>query len=125
MIVLDASAVLAVMRDESGGNRVTEAMPAVVIAAVNHSEVLAKLIDYGMTPQGAVEELDRMKLYVRPFDLELSELAGRLRGPTARFGLSLGDRACLALASSLNCPAMTTDRIWDELDIGVEIRLLR
>lgn len=124
-VVLDASALLALLNQEPG----TEAWSAViggsVISAVNLYEVVAKLADAGMPEAEIRDALDPLGLEVADFDAEDAYRAGMLRPRTRGFGLSLGDRACLALARQANLPALTADQAWAELRIGVEIRALR
>lgn len=124
-VVLDASAVLAYLQGEPGGDLVAEQMAAAVIGAVNLSEVIAKLVDKGLD-QGAVDEtLQSVGLEAVAFDLAQARAAGLMRAATRKRGLSLGDRACLALARARGAPALTADRAWTEVAAGVEVRLIR
>lgn len=125
MIILDSSAVLAVLFEEEGGAQVARRARGAVIGAVNHCEVLSKLIEEGVTTASGLQSIERLRLDVRPFDATQSEMAASLRPPTRHLGLSLGDRACLALAKMLGGPVLTGDRRWAELDVGVEIELIR
>lgn len=123
--VLDASALLALLGDEPGAEVVARLIPGAIVGAVNLSEVVAKLVEAGM-PGGAVREaLGGLALDVRPFDGNLAYDAGLLRPATKALGLSLGDRSCIALGASLGLPVYTTDRAWEELEVGVDVRLLR
>ncbi|WP_374575863.1 type II toxin-antitoxin system VapC family toxin [Phenylobacterium sp.] len=124
-LVLDASAVLAWIEAEPGGEDVGERLADCVISAVNLAEVVAKLIDRGVEPAGAVEIVRAAAFHVEPFDEGLALEAGALRGRTRRHGLSLGDRACLALARREGAAALTADRAWGAVDVGVEVRLIR
>jgi ribonuclease VapC len=123
--VLDASALLALLQAERGHERVLELLPDAVIGAVNLSEVIAKLNEVGVPVTASREALDGLALEVYPFDVELAWRAGLLRSKTRALGLSLGDRACLALAEHLNAAALTADRAWSELDLGVDVELIR
>lgn len=124
-VVLDASALLTVFNGEPGAERVIEALPASVISAVNLAEVAAKLQERGM-PDGRIRaNIDALELTVMPLDGRLAIDTGLLRAPTRFAGLSLGDRACLALAKSLGLIALTTDRAWQSLDMGITIELAR
>ena len=123
--VLDASAVLALLNEEPGADVVAAVAGHSLVSAVNLSEVLAKMIDDGGTYAQAVETLEALPCSAVVFDEQLAKSAGRLRADTRRFGLSLGDRACLALAEATGLPALTADRIWARLDIGITIRLIR
>lgn len=125
MALLDASAVLAVINDEPGGEIVTEALSGAAISAVNHAEVISKLTDYGLTENEVREATDSLGIRVIPFDEEAALVSGLMRAATRHKGLSLGDRACLALGRISGEPVLTTDRAWNGLDIGVEIRVVR
>jgi ribonuclease VapC len=125
--VLDASAVLAFLQEEPGQEVVAEVLAAgrAIICAVNLSEVAAKLVDGGMAPALAEEALRALDLHVRPFGEPLALECAWLREPTRAAGLSLGDRACLALGKSLSFPVLTTDRIWSDVAVGVTVQLAR
>jgi len=123
-VVLDASALLALLQDEPGGDRVLESLPGGLISSVNLSEVVAKLAELGM-PESDIRLALSLGLEVVPFDEALAFSAGALRPATRAAGLSLGDRACLALAQSRSLPALTTDRAWRDIDIDVEVEVIR
>ena len=123
--VLDASAVLAVLNDETGAAKVEQLLPGAIMSTVNAAEVAAKLVDAGTEPRMAIEFIQRLGLRIMPFlDADI-ETTARLRKLSRTLGLSLGDRACLALAMREGLPALTADRAWSGLDIGVEVRLIR
>ncbi|MEE4273431.1 MAG: type II toxin-antitoxin system VapC family toxin [Thermoanaerobaculales bacterium] len=122
--VLDASALLALLQDEPGGDRVLTSLPGALISSVNLSEVVAKLAELGM-PESDIRLALSLGLDVVPFDVALAFSAGALRPATRSMGLSLGDRACLALARSRSLPALTTDRAWRDIDINVEVEVIR
>jgi ribonuclease VapC len=124
-MVLDASALLALINAEPGADIVAAALDEAAISAVNLAEVVTKLIDIGVPALQAWSETASLVPVVVAFGLDLANAAARLRTATRRAGLSLGDRACLALAESLQQPVLTTDRAWQSLSIGVEIRLIR
>ena len=125
MTILDASALLALLGAETGWERVAEALPESVISAVNLSEVVAKLADRGI-PVGEVRRLlAGLGLAVAAFDSDAAFQAGELRRIEGGRHLSLGDRACLALARSRSAVALTADRDWADLDAGVAIELIR
>ena len=123
--VLDASALLALLNDEPGADVVARTVPHGVVCAVNHSEVVAKLSGAGVPAADIVAALGGLGLEVVAFDEALSLAAGLLRTVTAHLGLSLGDRACLALAQARGLPALTADRVWLDLDLEVEVRAIR
>jgi PIN domain nuclease of toxin-antitoxin system len=122
--VLDASALLALLQDEPGSERVLATLPGALISAVNLSEVVAKLAEVGM-PAATIQRSLRLSIEVVPFDDELAVRTGLLRPVTRSAGLSLGDRACLALAASRSLPALTTDRAWNSVATGVDVVVIR
>lgn len=124
-VVLDSSAVLAAINGEAGAERVEDALPGGAISAANFSEVLSKLVDKGHDDGEAVAALDALPLTVLPVDAAQARRAGLLRRQTRRLGLSLGDRVCLALAVELRLPVVTADRAWAQLDLGVEVAVVR
>ena len=124
-IVLDASALIAVLRDEPGAAAVEAVLDHAAVSAVNLSEVQAKLVERGTPAELAWSWLVDLDLEVVDFDAAQAKVAGDLRPLTRASGLSLGDRACLALAQALGLPAMTADRAWAGLEIGIEIRTVR
>lgn len=124
-VVLDASAVIALLRREKGADVVASAIPGAVISTVNLSEVAAWLSDSGAEEREIRLTLDGLDIEFNTFDGDSAFAAGGLRRATRHKGLSFGDRACLALADRLALPALTADRSWAELDIGVEVVLIR
>jgi ribonuclease VapC len=124
-IVLDASALLTVFQGEPGAERVIETLPTAVISAVNLAEVATKLQERGM-PDGRIRaNIAALELTIAPFDGPLAIDTGLLRASTRSAGLSLGDRACLALARSLGATALTMDRAWGKLELGIPVELAR
>ena len=123
--VLDASALLAFVNGEPGGEIVAENLADALISAVNFSEAIAKLVGRGVPFDRAVEMVRLAEVPVISFDRSLAEFAGGLIAQTKRRGLSFADRACLALAARENLPALTADRAWASLSIGVEIMNIR
>jgi ribonuclease VapC len=124
-VVLDASALLALLKNEPGGEIVAEAFPHVVISTVNLSEVVAKLTERSMPTAIIRTLLDSLDLDVRAFDTEAAFAAGALRATTRELGLSFGARACLALGQQLQLTVLTTDRAWVSLDLGITVRPIR
>jgi PIN domain nuclease of toxin-antitoxin system len=94
-------------------------------SAVNLSEVVTKAIDTGMTLEEARLVVAGLPCEIVPFDVEQAFLAAALRGATRSFGLSLGDRACLALGLNTGHPVVTADRVWDQCDVGVQVIRIR
>ncbi|MEI9965243.1 MAG: type II toxin-antitoxin system VapC family toxin [Caulobacteraceae bacterium] len=123
--VMDASAVLAAFRGEPGGDVAHRALSGSMIGSVNLTEVVTRLIDSGSPPAEAEALVSDAPMTVADFDRSLALRAGALRAATRHRGLSLGDRACLALGEREGLPVLTADRAWEGLDIGVEIRLIR
>jgi ribonuclease VapC len=123
--VVDASALLALLQSEPGADRVAEALPEAAISAVNLSEVVAKLNERGFDHDQAANTVDSLGLNVVDFDSAQALEAGMLRRATRALGLSLGDRACLALALRRRAPALTTDRSWAALEIHVDVEVIR
>ncbi|WP_086820805.1 type II toxin-antitoxin system VapC family toxin [Allokutzneria sp. NRRL B-24872] len=123
-VVLDASAVLALLYREPGQEVVRELLDGSRISTVNWSEVVQKLTQRGSSPDIATYLL-ALGVAVEPFTQDDAELAAALYSRTKQSGLSLGDRACLALAARLNAPALTADKAWAAADTDVEVRLIR
>lgn len=123
--VFDASCVLAVIRKEPGWEAIASLMPGAHISAVNVSEVAAKLAEFRYVTWTAREVLAELALSPEPFDLADAEDAGELRPVTSAQGLSLGDRACLALGRRMSGIVYTTDRAWRNVEAGVEIVIAR
>ena len=124
-VVLDASALLALLNAEPGAEKVAAVLSGAVVSAVNLSEVAAKLAEAGMPEASIRKALDGLALEVVPFDREQAYATGQLRPLTRPLGLSLGDRACLALAQQLGLPAVTTDADWANLELGIDVQLVR
>jgi ribonuclease VapC len=123
--VLDASALLALLNAEEGSDLVLGFLAHSVMSTVNLAEVVTRLSVLGM-PEGEIREaLTVLGLEVIPFDEEQAFQAGLISAVTQPLSLSLGDRACLALALTTQSTALTADRAWIDLDIGVEIKLVR
>ncbi|MEQ7156639.1 type II toxin-antitoxin system VapC family toxin [Brevundimonas aurifodinae] len=123
--VLDASAILALLQEERGADRVEPLVENALVCSVNLSEVLAKLVDKGASPSLATTIATSLPFQVVDFDLDLACRAGQLRDTTRKQGLSLGDRACLALAEREGLPALTTDRGWSEIASRIAVDVIR
>lgn len=122
--MLDASAVLAVLLDEPGAEAVQRLLPGALLSSVNLTEVVGKLCDRGMPAEQVVAAIALIGVEIVPFDAEQAKVAGELRPLTRNAGLSLGDRACLALARLRGLPAFTADVAWATVP-GCEVRLIR
>jgi len=123
--VLDASAVLAVLRGEAGADKVRPVYEGASISAVNFAEVASDCVERGMPGAEVRRLLEAQPLKVVPFEGDQIFEAARLRRLTHHEGLSLGDRACLGLARLCGLPAVTADRAWRKLKLGIVIRIIR
>lgn len=124
-VVFDTSIILAWLHSEPGADQIAPLIPFAALGAVNAAEVQSKLVRDGIDPKVAWESVAASVPAIVPFDAALAETAGSLIRKTQPYGLSLGDRACLALAMALNAPVYTTDRAWAQLHLGLDIRLVR
>lgn len=124
-VILDASALLALINDEPGGEIVAAAAATAAISAVNLAEVAAKLSAAGMSDLEIEDILEGYALDVVAFDSVLAYASAKLYQSTRAAGLSLGDRACLALALQARLPVLTTDRVWSKIRTGGEVRQIR
>ncbi len=122
---LDASALLAMLLGEPGGDRVEARLEGGIISTVNWSEVIQKAQDLGSSTAGLADELAGAGLTIVPFELAEAELAGSLWARTHHLGLSLGDRACLATALLRSGDVMTADRTWSKLTLDIEVEVIR
>ncbi len=125
-IVFDASAMLALLRDESGADVVAAAMPKAVMCAVNVAEVAERLCR-DFEQEAVRRSLELILPITIAVDKELAIAAGFMRTNTINAGLSLGDRFCLALGARMNAPVLTADRAWLKIAnaVGVEVQLVR
>jgi PIN domain nuclease of toxin-antitoxin system len=123
-MVLDSSAVLALLLGEPGAEKVIAALPGALMSNVNIAEVISKLCERGMPAVQARIAVEAIGITPVDFDFEQACVVGELRPVSRALGLSLGDRACLALARSRNVPAMTADAAWQGL-AGFEVVVIR
>ncbi|MDA8152979.1 MAG: type II toxin-antitoxin system VapC family toxin [Acidithiobacillus sp.] len=123
--VLDASALLALLHDEPGGESVRPLLPAAVMSSVNWAEVVQKCVARGVDVDGLRSDLGSLGLRVWPFNADDAEASGRLWSTTKALGLSLGDRACLALGQRLSLPVLTADRVWGSLNVDFPVQIIR
>jgi PIN domain nuclease of toxin-antitoxin system len=123
--VLDASALLALLQKEPGGEVVAATLHDACVSTVNWSEVLQKALVQGIDTTDMQIEFESLGVRFIPFSCSHSELAAQLWSQTKALGLSLDDRACLALAIDQKAIALTADRVWANLQIGVDIQLVR
>ena len=124
-MVLDASALLAFLHDEPGGEKVSPALDGARVSAVNWSEVLQKSLQRDVDVAGMRQEFTEVGVNFEPFTPQQAETVAWLWSHTRNHGLSLADRACLALAMDKGLPVITADRAWGRLNLDIEIRVLR
>jgi ribonuclease VapC len=123
--VLDSSALLAMLFFEPGCERVAELVPQSCMSTVNLVEVLGRLARDGRALDEALDRIEQMGIGWVAFDRELAIGTAALLPLTAPLGLSLGDRACLALARLRDLPAVTADRAWARLDLDIAVEVIR
>jgi PIN domain nuclease of toxin-antitoxin system len=124
--VLDASAILAVIFNEPGSEVLTEEiLEEAVASTVNLAEVQTKLVKKGYEPEVAWEDALLLETPPEPFTADQAKAAGSLIAKTEKYGLSMGDRSCLALAIALKAPVYTTEQVWKNLKVGVPIHVIR
>lgn len=126
-VVLDASALLALLNDEPGAAKVAEVLGEARMSSVNLAEVVSHFIQAGMPAAEVDAMLHPLPVEIVAADQGLAHIAGRMRAVTASAGLSLGDRFCLALAQRDGLPAMTADKQWRTVAeaVGARIQLIR
>src|SRR3990167_5745144 len=124
-VIFDSSALLALLQEEPGYKIAEEHLTTFIMSAINVSESIAGLIKIGIPPNEAkITILDIVKNIV-PFCAEQACIAAQFIPFTKSLGLSLGDRACLALGKQLNLTVLTTDKVWKKPNLGIHIQLLR
>lgn len=123
-VVLDASALIAMLKGERGATKVAGAIAGARISSVNYAEVVSHFIHVGMPERDVDAMLDPLPMTIVPVDKALAQLAGRLRAVTAAAGLSLGDRVCLALARRDGVPAWTSDLEWKRVADAAQVKVV-
>jgi PIN domain nuclease of toxin-antitoxin system len=124
-VVLDSTALIAFLRGEPGAEKVAASLPGSCICAVNLAEALSKMSQYGKPLEEIAHQVRRLQIPVIAFDGELAQIAASLSNAPQAKGLSLGDRACLALALKSSMTALTAEREWDRSVLGVKIARIR
>ncbi len=124
-IVFDASAILALLKMEEGHEIIAENLDRSIVSSVNFSEVIAVLARKGFGQEQVIKSLKDTFLHIENFDVEQAVVAASIDAITKQHGLSLGDRACLALAKTKNLSVLTADKIWKELDLDIKVQLIR
>jgi PIN domain nuclease of toxin-antitoxin system len=125
MIVLDASALLAFLQREPGAEVVADVLCMSCLSTVNLAEVLGRFERRGADMPGLAQHLVRVGVELVPFRVADAERAAALLPDTRPWGLSLGDRACVALALARDWPVITADQAWRHLPLGLDVRLIR
>lgn len=123
--VIDASALLAYLHDEPGASRVGACLDGSLISSVNLSEVMQKARQFGADTTGLDEDLIELGVRIEPFSVQHALIAAELWQTTRASGLSLADRACLALALEQKAPVLTADRAWGEITLPVVVQVIR
>jgi len=102
-----------------------EIMSGAVASTVNLAEVQSKLVKMGHDPNRAWKDALLLESDPEPYTADQAKIAGSLITTTEKYGLSLGDRSCLALAISLKAPVYTTEQAWKNLKVGIPIHVIR
>ncbi len=124
-VALDASALIALLREEPGHQVVRQNLAQSIISTVNVAEVFAKAVEIGIGLDTAIAALRALPLTIVPFDFQQAVISGSLREATRSLGLSLGDRCCLALGITQNIPVLTAESAWTKVELGIQVRLIR
>ncbi|MGE4351790.1 MAG: type II toxin-antitoxin system VapC family toxin [Bdellovibrionales bacterium] len=124
-VLLDSSALLALIHREKGAELVEPFLGCAVMSAVNYAEVLSKLMEKGVPDKEAITIVRDLLQEVIPFDEQSAAVSGRLRSHTKSLGLSLGDRACLATAEVHELEVLTADKVWAKVKAPVKIKCVR
>jgi len=125
-VVLDASALLALIQNEKGADVVKPLLKRAVMSTINVTEVLAALQRVEIQPKDAIVSISDVIQELIPFDVEQAQCVAELQPYVRHKGLSLGDRACIALGLKLQAPIYTADKIWGELQLdNISINIIR
>lgn len=125
-VIFDASVLLALIKNEPGSKNLEKHLGSIIMSSVNVSEVAATLLDSSITYEEMLECIEPLVNHIVSFDEEQSYLAANLKKLTKHKGLSLGDRACIALGIKLQVPIYTADKIWGNLQLdNANIKLIR
>jgi ribonuclease VapC len=125
-VILDSSALIALIKNEKGAEIVEQLLGQIVMSTLNISEAAGILIDLGMPEEECKNSIEPYVDLVVPLDMEQSFEMAYLKKLTSNKGLSIGDRACIALGIKMKLPIYTADKIWATLQLeGAEIILIR
>lgn len=116
---------MALIRGEPGAEAVVSCLSRAIISAVNQAEVQTKLVSAGIDEALAWWHIAEARCPSVPFDEDQARIAGALVRVTRPYGLSLGDRACLALAIRRRAAVYTADAAWKNLGLGIEVNVIR
>lgn len=125
MIVLDSSAVLAVLKNEPGGATVLSALKGALLSTVNAAEIHSRLLSHGLPASLSWSLIQGTGCEMCLFTEQHAKTAAELVASTKRLGLSLGDRACLALAIERQAKVYTADKAWKSLELGIQVEVIR
>jgi PIN domain nuclease of toxin-antitoxin system len=125
LVVFDSSAILAVLLSERGADVVLPVLQGGLLSSVNFIEIYTRVITAGAAPVHAWNSILSLQCEICPLTETQARIAAELVAVTRPFGLSLGDRACLALAIERDAKIYTTDRIWKTIPLGIEVELIR
>ena len=123
--VLDASAILALLRREKGSEKVAKRLRGSLVSSVNIAEVLCLSRDRGTSPEADAWALSNMELVCIPFDEEQAHVVASIYRATSGGNVGFADRACMSLGLLNKLPVLTGDREWKNFDIGLEVQLFR
>ena len=124
-VVLDSSAILAVFLNEPGSDRIIPILQDALLSTVNVVEVHTRMIDLGASSEHVWSRIQSLQCEICFFSDQQARMAADLRTITRPYGLSLGDRACLALAVDRKATVYTTDKVWKNLELGIRIEVIR
>lgn len=124
-VILDASALLALMNKEKGADKIIKYFPDVVMSSVNVSEAVTVMVRTGAPVEEIYQHIESLIKEIKSFNDQQAYLAAYIYSKVKRHGLSFGDRACLSLARVMKYPVITTDKAWAKLDLGIDIRVVR
>ena len=122
--VLDTSVLIAILNNEPYEEWVLDLLEGAIIGAVNWAEVWTKLHEFGLAEDSRLETLFGLLAPIKPFTQAQAQLAGDLRPLTRHLGLSLGDRACLALGIEAGADVYTAEHAWSRIDVGCKVHLI-
>jgi PIN domain nuclease of toxin-antitoxin system len=125
-VIVDSSAIIALAKGEFGADAIVpNYLGRGLISAINLAEFVQVLRRFDMDPESYLRSFEQTGMRTIPDDAVRARVAGNLERETSRWGLSLGDRFCIALAMEKRLPVLTTDRIWQDAGLGIEIILAR